>query len=1061
MINKIKSPDELLKLQERIIASRDPNRLCVTICAGTGCLALGAKKIIAAFREELSKQGLEDKVQVRETGCPGFCEKGPIVVLAPEGITYLKVGLDDVPEIVSRTIVNDELIERLVYTDSNSNEKFVKESDIPFYRKQKRLLLGNNSNIDPRSIEDYLAINGYSALSKAMLQASPENIVGEVIKSGLRGRGGGGFPTGLKWDSTRKVNDSPKYVVCNADEGDPGAFMDRALLEGNPHAVLEGMTIGAYAIGATHGYIYVRNEYPLAVENVTLAVKKAQELGLLGKNIMGSGFDFEVKIVRGGGSFVCGEETALLRSLEGDPGEPRAKPPYPSVKGLWGKPTNINNVETWANVPLIIDKGADWYAGIGTENSKGTKIFSLVGKINNTGLVEVPMGITLREIVFEIGGGIPNGGKFKAVQTGGPSGGCIPEQFLDMPIDFDELAKIGSIMGSGGMIVMDDSNCMVDVAKYFLGFLEGESCGKCTPCREGIRQMHLILKRITEGEGREEDIETLEWMGQAMRDFSLCGLGKTAANSVLSTIRYFREEYERHIRDKRCDALVCKKLTGPRCQAACPVDTEPWRYVALIEKGDYEGAYQVIRSANPFPAVCGRVCDRKCESRCSLGAGGGEALAIRALKRFVTDRVDPSVYNPPMAAKKKEQVAVVGAGPAGLTAAHCLSLQGYSVALYEEGNMPGGMLSFSLPSYRLPREIVEKEIKSLLNQNISIKYGQALGKDMTIEDLLTKEFKAVFLSTGAHESLRLGLENEDAGGVFPSIQFLKAHNVKGEELARGHVGIIGGGNAAVDAARVARRQKQVTEVTLFYRRTRHEMPAYEEEIEAALEEGVRIETLVSPVRIYAREGHVAGIECIRNRLGEVDASGRRMPIPVPGGEFKVDLDTLIVAVGEKPTGASFAAMGLQIDEAGRAKINNKTFETSLKGVFAGGDVVTGPNTVIDAISSGKKAAESIDRFLRNQELAEAAKPKLPSFFIEPAAIDQVEVEGLIRVEPPSLALGERVKNFREVTMVLPENMAQSECRRCLRCDLEFTREKLIDQPPTDAIQGHANSAQSK
>lgn len=560
MTNKIKSPDELLELQKKIQAGRNPKQPCLAICAGTGCLALGARNIITAFREELQKQGLENKVEIRETGCPGFCEKGPIVVLYPDEITYLKVGLEDVPEIISKTVIDKEIIERLVYTDPERGEKFVKESDIPFYRKQKRLLLGNNSNIDPRSIEDYVAIDGYSAVAKALFQTSPENIVAEIIKADLRGRGGGGFPTGLKWDTTRKINDFPKYVICNADEGDPGAFMDRALLEGNPHAVLEGMIIGGYAIGATHGYIYVRNEYPLAVENATIAVEKANELGLLGKNILGSSFDFEVTIIRGGGSFVCGEETALLRSLEGEPGEPTAKPPYPAVKGLWGKPTNINNVETWANVPLIIKKGADWYQTIGTKNSKGTKIFSLVGKINNTGLVEVPMGITLREIVFETGGGIPNGRKFKAVQTGGPSGGCIPEQFLDMPIDFDELSRIGSIMGSGGMIVMDDQNCMVDVAKYFLNFLGGESCGKCTPCREGIHQMHQILERITEGKGKEEDIRTLEWMGQVINDFSLCGLGKTAPNPVLSTIRYFRGEYEAHIKDKKCPAGVCKSL---------------------------------------------------------------------------------------------------------------------------------------------------------------------------------------------------------------------------------------------------------------------------------------------------------------------------------------------------------------------------------------------------------------------------------------------------------------------------------------------------------------------
>ncbi|WAC07604.1 MAG: NADH-quinone oxidoreductase subunit NuoF [Thermodesulfobacteriota bacterium] len=559
-MKKIKSPQELEIFRREIVSKRDPHKPCIAICAGTGCLALQSDKIIDSFKEEIQKQGLQEKVDLRETGCPGFCEKGPIVVIYPEEITYLRVKMEDVSEIIAKSVTGQEIIERLVYADPASGNKVIKDSEITFYKKQKRFLIGNNILIDPRNIEDYFALNGYSALSKVLFQMSPEKVIEEIIKSKLRGRGGGGFPTGWKWDATRKAVGNPKYVICNADEGDPGAFMDRALLEGNPHSVLEGMIIGAYAIGSEHGYIYVRNEYPLAVENATIAIEKARELGLLGEKILGSSFSFDIKINRGGGAFVCGESSALFASIEGRPGEPRAKYVHATDRGLYDKPTNLNNVETWANVPLIINKGADWYQSIGTENSKGTKIFSLVGKINNTGLVEVPMGITLREIVFEIGGGIPKGRKFKAVQTGGPSGGCIPEQFLDMPVDFDELSKIGSMMGSGGMIVMDDRNCVVDVAKYFLNFLEEESCGKCTPCREGVLQMRLILDRITEGNGKEEDLDTLEWMGRAIIDGSLCALGGSAPNPVLSTIRYFREEYEAHIKDKKCPAGVCKAL---------------------------------------------------------------------------------------------------------------------------------------------------------------------------------------------------------------------------------------------------------------------------------------------------------------------------------------------------------------------------------------------------------------------------------------------------------------------------------------------------------------------
>jgi NADP-reducing hydrogenase subunit HndC len=560
---RINSPAELEEFRKEILSKRDPDKPCIAVCTGTGCLALGAANVVTAFKEEIKKQGLETKVDVvdvRETGCPGFCERGPLIVIYPEEICYLQVQPGDAEEIISQTIFAKKVIDRLLYIDPITGEKIVHESEIPFYKNQMRLLIGNNIKIDPRSIDDYLAVGGYSALVKALCQETPEQVLELVKNSNLRVRGGAGFPAGRKWEFTRNSPDKIKYVIVNADEGDPGAFMDRAILEGNPHSILEGLTIGAYAIGSHEGYIYVRQEYPLAVENVTIAIKQAEEYGLLGRNILGSGFDFTTKVHRGAGAFVCGEETALLMSLEGKAGEPRARPPYPAVKGLWDKPTNINNVETWANVPLIINNGAGFLTSIGTEGSKGTKIFSLVGKVNNTGLVEVPMGITLRDIIYKVGGGIPGGKKFKAVQTGGPSGGCIPEECLDIQVDFDELAKVGAIMGSGGMIVMDEDTCMIDVARYFLNFLTDESCGKCSPCREGIRQMLKILTNISKGKGREGDIELLEELSEATADASLCALGRTAPNPVLSTIRYFRDEYEAHIKEKRCPAYVCKEL---------------------------------------------------------------------------------------------------------------------------------------------------------------------------------------------------------------------------------------------------------------------------------------------------------------------------------------------------------------------------------------------------------------------------------------------------------------------------------------------------------------------
>ena len=582
-MSRINSPAELEEFRKNILSERDPNKPCITLCAGSACIATGSGDVGLSLEAELVKQGLRDKVDLRRTGCHGFCERGPMIIIHPEEISYFQVQPKDAAEIISETIKEKKIIKRLLYTDPDTKEKIVKESEIPFYKHQERLVFGSNGSIDPKSIDDYLAIGGYAALQKALYDMTPEGVVEEVKKSNLRGRGGGGFPAGRKWEGSRNDPEPEKYVIVNADEGDPGAYMDRSLLEGNPHSILEGLTLGAYAIGAHEGYIYVRQEYPLAVENVLLAIKKAGEYGFLGKNILGSGFDFKVIVHQGAGAFVCGESTALMTALEGRVGEPRPKYIRSNIKGLWEKPSVLNNVETWANVPLIINKGADWFTQYGTEGSKGTKIFSLVGKIVNTGLVEVPMGMPLKDIIYKIGGGIPGGKAFKAVQTGGPSGGCIPEELLDLPVGFDELTKAGSMMGSGGMIVMDEDTCMVDVARYFIAFLTDESCGKCVPCREGLRQMLKILTRITEGKGREDDIALLKDLAETAKGAALCALGKSAPNPFLSTLRYFENEYEAHIKEKRCPALSCKELTAyyidpAKCKACmicarkCPAD---------------------------------------------------------------------------------------------------------------------------------------------------------------------------------------------------------------------------------------------------------------------------------------------------------------------------------------------------------------------------------------------------------------------------------------------------------------------------------------------------------
>jgi len=555
----------------------------VRVCIGPGCAAKGSGKLHELFREAVKQTGADVQVEAKSVGCHGLCECGPIVIVQPGDIFYQRVEEPDVAEIFRETVIGGRIVERLLYEDPATGAKLTTAAEIPFYSAQQRIALAHNGEIDPKSIEDYIAVGGYAALAKALTAMTPDEVLSEIERSGLRGRGGGGFPTGRKWRSCRDAPGQPKYVICNGDEGDPGAFMDRAIMEGNPHAILEGMTVGAYAIGSEQGYTYVRNEYPLSVVRLREAIEQARRAGLLGQDILGSGFSFDVRINRGGGAFVCGESTALMASLEGRPGEPRAKYVHTVESGLWGKPTNLNNAETWANVPAIINQGAQWFASIGTEGSKGTKVFSLVGEVVNTGLVEVPMGMSLRRIIEEIGGGVKNDKAFKAVQTGGPSGGCIPAEHLDAKVDFDELTRLGSMMGSGGMIVMNEDTCMVNVAKYFLNFLKDESCGKCTPCREGLAQMLHILERITHGEGRPGDVESLKSLAGLLEGTALCALGKTAANPVLSTIRYFPEEYDAHIREQRCPAKECKGLFRYRidpeackacgiCRKECPVD---------------------------------------------------------------------------------------------------------------------------------------------------------------------------------------------------------------------------------------------------------------------------------------------------------------------------------------------------------------------------------------------------------------------------------------------------------------------------------------------------------
>jgi len=1007
------------------------------VCAGTGCVSCGSFKVKEALEKEVRKRKLEEEVLVIATGCNGFCERGPILMVLPEGVFYQQLKVEDIPFLVEEHLLKGRPVKKLMYIPPAEEEPVPKMKDIEFFKHQRLIVLRNRGRIDPEKVEEYIAFDGYEAMAKALTEMTPEQIIAEITASGLRGRGGAGFFTGKKWEACRKAKGTSKYLICNGDEGDPGAFMDRSVLEADPHAVLEGMVIGAKAIGAENGFIYIRNEYPLALKRISIAIRQDRDYGLLGKNILGTGFNFDIEIVQGAGAFVSGEETALIASVEGRIATPRQRPPYPVQKGLWGKPTTINNVETFATVPNIIRRGAEWFSSLGTETSKGTKIFSLVGKINNTGLVEVPMGISLRDIVYGIGGGIPNGKKFKAIQIGGPSGGCIPHTLLDLPIDYESLVKAGAMMGSGGMIIMDENTCMVDIAKYFLNFLRDESCGKCLSCREGTQRMWEILKDISEGKGNERGLKLLEELAYTVKDASLCGLGQTAANPVLSTLRYFRGEYEDHIKHKKCSAMVCKEIVSSPCHYICPISQEASTYIALIAQGKYKEAFNIIMKDNPLPSVCGRVCHHPCEKVCRAGEEG-DPISIRGLKRFVTDWAGKKGirYAVKRGTMDREKVAIIGSGPAGLTAGYYLALKGFRPTIFEALPVAGGMLGAAIPEHRLPKKVLNKEIENIKKAGVEIKTNARIGKDITLDGLLNDGFKAVFIATGAWKSMKMGIPGEEAEGVMQSLEYLKATNL-GQKVPVGkRVCIVGGGNSAIDAARVALRDKNCQKVTILYRRTKVEMPAFPEEVDAAIDEGVDIQFLVAPVKVLTKDGKVTAVECIRMKLGEKDSSGRRKPIPIEGSEFTVKLDTLILAIGERPE-TSYVSPNDNIGlDKENITVDGETFKTTREGVFAGGDVVTGPNTVVNAMAAGKIAAETIEKYLSGQPLERAHALTRPSIYIKPVEISEAEAAKAKRPKMPHLTMAQRRKNFKEIELGLTEKMARAEARRCLRCELE-------------------------
>ncbi|MFH2012449.1 MAG: NADH-quinone oxidoreductase subunit NuoF [Pseudomonadota bacterium] len=1010
------------------------------ICGGTGCHASGSLKVKQALQEEIDKRGLSEEVRVVETGCNGFCALGPIIVVYPEGVIYVSIKPEDTPELVEEHLVKGRILERLLYKEPATQEVIPQMHEIPFFALQDLRVLRNRGRIDPENIDEAIARDGYAGMAKALTEMTPEQIIKEVLDSGLRGRGGAGFPTGLKWKFCSTAPGDVKYVICNADEGDPGAFMDRSVLEADPHAVLEGMVIAAKAIGTKQGYIYCRAEYPLAIHRLTIAINQAREYGLLGKDILGTGLDFDLEIYQGAGAFVCGEETALMTSIEGKRGMPRPRPPFPAIAGLWGKPSVLNNVETFANIGQIILNGASWYNSIGTERSKGTKVFALTGDVNNVGLVEVPMGTTLGQIVFDIGGGIPKGKKFKAAQLGGPSGGCIPVEHLNTPIDFERVTELGAIMGSGGMIVMNEDKCAVDMARFFMDFVQDESCGKCTPCREGTKRMLDILTNITQGKGKEGDIELLEEMAEIIKNASLCGLGQTAPNPVLSTIRYFRHEYEEHIRYHKCRAGVCSSLFKSSCQNVCPVGMDIPAYIALVRAERFEDAYKVMLKTNPLPSVCGRVCNHKCQEKCRRG-NLDEPLAIKFLKRFITD----STSRPKQALSlvtRKEKIAIIGAGPAGLTAARDLVMRGYKVTVLEELSEPGGMLRWAIPAYRLPRNILADEIRDNIEAlGVEIKCNTRVGSDISF-DQLSKDFDYTFLAPGSQKSQPIGVEGENLNGVFGGVEFLRDFNkdeeiwLDGKKTLGSKVAVIGGGNSAIDAARVALRLG--ADVTILYRRERKDMPAAEEEIIAAEEEGVKIEYLVAPLKIEGKDGKVIGISCQRMKLGDFDRSGRKRPIPIEGSEFILSVDTVIAAIGQV-SDMSFVPKESGVNISKRSTFDlaagSKSQTTNPK-FFTGGDALTGPDTVIGAIAAGHQAARDMDKYIRevNGEPAydEPEEEKIDVPFI----IDEETVE-MPQVSMPELHPFERKGNFKEVELGFLREIAIQEACRCLRCDAEI------------------------
>ena len=1039
----IKSIAHLDEIKKEHLKNQEKYKYRVSVCSGTGCISANCADVRNAVENAIHEHGIEKDVKVYQTGCMGICALGPVMMVYPDKIFYTELNPAKAVEIVRSHLVNNKPVEKYTYFDKTLLRHVPKIDDIDFFKSQTRIVRDLSGTIDNTDINDYIAHGGYYAASKAITQMTQEEVIQEVETSGLRGRGGAGFPTGTKLRAGFAQKSDIKYVVCNADEGDPGSFMDRSFIEGDPHCVIEGMIISAYAIGAKHGFVYIRAEYTIALERLKAAIEQARKYGLLGENLFGTEYSFNLEIRISAGAYVCGEETALIISIEGKRGEPQQKPPYPTQRGLFGHPTVINNVETLANIPKIITNGGQWFASFGLKNATGTKIFALSGNVVNPGVIEAPMGTSIGTIIYTIGGGIPDNKEFKVAQIGGPSGGCITKENLNIQADYESLKKIGAIMGSGGLIVMNEDTCMVDTARFFMKFICSESCGKCVACRIGTKRMLEILEHIAQGKGKEDDIELLIETCETVHDTALCGLGQSATNTILSIIRSFRNEFEEHINKKHCRSSVCSSMFVSPCQNECPANVNVTGYISLIAAGKFHDAYNLVRQENPFPAICGRICTRPCERRCRR-ASLDEPVAIRDLKRFVADYAYVHKLAPktPVAYDKKgKRIAIIGSGASGLTCAYYLVNIGYDVDVFESQSIAGGVMILKIPEFRLPEHIIQHEIELIRQAGVNIH----LNKEIGLDDFknLQENYDAVYVAIGTQYNAVLNIEGEDLKGVNHEINILREIKILKHKLRlHGTVAVIGGGSTAIDSARSAIRLG-AERVIIIYKGSQCDMPANIKEVHDAIEGCVELMVLTSPVKFIGENDKVTGIECVKMQLVEFDASlGRRKLVEIEGSNFILNVDYVISAESnhvDLPVNSENGEYKIIETQLGTFNINPDTLMSTIPGVFVCGNAVNGLDIVIsNAIADGKKAASSIDRYLGgNGILNKGAKIEIPTVHVDFKKVARLvngEVELHPRFEMKKLPKEVRKSTFAEANTGFNKINAVAEAMRCLHCE---------------------------